>query len=119
MTFNLPLLIITIVLALVSSLSGIAKVSGNARALAAPRAVGSPDGLSRLAGMLELLAGISMVLGLVFDFLDLIVWGLVTIWIVMLGALFFHFRSGKIKSGFPAFVILTLATIALTLAIAG
>lgn len=119
MTFTLPLLIITIVLALVSSLSGIAKVSGNARALAAPRAVGSPDGLSRLAGMLRLLAGISMVLGLVFDFLDLIVWGLVTIWIVMLGALFFHFRSGKIKSGFPAFVILTLATIALTLAMAG
>jgi len=119
MTFDLPLLIITILLALVSSLSGIAKVSGNPRALTAPRAVGSPDGLSRLAGMLELLAGISMVLGLVLDFLDLIVWGLVTVWIVMIGALFFHFKSGKVKSGFPAFVILTLTTIALTLAMAG
>ncbi|NDI09684.1 MAG: hypothetical protein EBY74_01595 [Actinobacteria bacterium] len=96
MTFELPLLIITIVLALVSSVSGIAKVSGNPRAL----------------------AGISIVLGLVLDFIDLIVWGLVTIWIVMIGALFFHFKSGKIKSGFPAFAILTVTTIALTLAMA-
>ena len=119
MTFDLPLLIITIVLALVSSVSGIAKVSGNPRALSAPRSVGSPDGLSRLAGMLELLAGISIVLGLVLDFIDLIVWGLVTIWIVMIGALFFHFKSGKIKCGFPAFAILTVTTIALTLAMAG
>jgi len=43
----------------------------------------------------------------------------VTIWIVMIGALFFHFKSGKIKSGFPAFAILTVTTIALTLAMAG
>lgn len=119
MSFDFPLLVISVALALVSSIAGIAKVSSNPRALAAPRAIGAPDGLSRLAGMLELLAGISIVLGLVLDFLDLIVWGLVTIWLVMIGALFFHFRSGKIKSGFPAFVILTLTTIALTLAMAG
>lgn len=118
MSFDTPLLVISILLAVMMSISGIAKVSGNPRGMAGARAVGSPDGLSRLAGMLELLAGISIVIGLVMDFVDLIVWGLVTIWIVMIGALFFHFRSRQIKTGFPAFVILTLSTIALTLALA-
>jgi hypothetical protein len=54
---------------------------------------------------------------LVLDFVDLIVWGLVTLWIVMLGALFFHFRARKVRTAFPAFVIITATTIALTLAL--
>ena len=117
MTIDTPLLVLSIILALIGSIAGLAKVSGNPKGLAGAREVGSPDGLSRLAGMLELLAGISIVIGLVLDFLDLIVWGLVTLWIVMLGALFFHFRARKVRTAFPAFVIITAATIALTMAL--
>lgn len=117
MSIDTPLLILSIALALIGAVSGVAKVSGNPKGLAGARDVGSPDGLSRLAGMLELLAGISIVIGLVMDFLDLIVWGLVTIWIVMLGALFFHFRARKVRTAFPAFLIITAATVALTLAL--
>ncbi len=117
MSIDTPLLILSIVLALIGSISGIAKVSGNPKGLAGAREVGSPDGLSRLAGMLELLAGISIVIGLVMDFIDLIVWGLVTLWLVMLGALFFHFRARKVRTAFPAFLIITATTVALTLAL--
>ena len=117
MTIETPLLILSIVLALIASVAGLAKVSGNPKGLAGARDVGSPDGLSRLAGMLELLSGVAIVIGLVLDFVDLIVWGLVTLWIVMLGALFFHFRARKVRTVFPAFVIITATTIALTLAL--
>jgi uncharacterized membrane protein YphA (DoxX/SURF4 family) len=117
MALQTPLLILSIILAVIAAVAGAAKLSGSPRGLAGARDVGSPDGLSRLAGMFELLAGISLVIGLAFAFIDLIVWGLVTLWIVMIGAIFFHFRSRKIKSGFPAFLILTLTTIALTLAL--
>lgn len=117
MSIQAPLLILSIILALIASVSGVAKVSGNPKGLAGAREVGSPDGLSRLAGMLELLSGISIVIGLVMDFIDLIVWGLVTLWIVMLGALFFHFRSRKVRTAFPAFLIITATSVALTLAL--
>lgn len=117
MSIDTSLLILAIVLALIASIAGLAKVSGNPKGLAGARDVGSPDGLSRLAGMLELLAGISIVIGLVLDFIDLIVWGLVTLWIVMLGALFFHFKARKIRTAFPAFLIITATTVALTLAL--
>lgn len=117
MSFDTPLLVLSILLALIGAVAGVAKVSGNPKGLAGAREVGSPDGLSRLAGMLELLAGISIVIGLVMDFVDLIVWGLVTLWVVMLGALFFHFRSRKVRTAFPAFLIITLTTVALTLAL--
>lgn len=111
-----PLLILSAVLALIATIAGVAKVSGSPKGLAGARQVGSPDGLSRLAGMLELLAGISIIIGLVMQFRELLVWGFVTFWIVMVGALFFHFRSRELKSSFPAFLLLTLNTIALTLA---
>ena len=117
MSIEAPLLVLSIILALISAIAGLAKVSGNPKGLAGARDVGSPDGLSRLAGMLELLSGIAILIGLVLDFLDLIVWGLVTLWIVMLGALFFHFRSRKIRTAFPAFLIITATTVALTLAL--
>ena len=117
MSIDTPLLILSIVLALIASVAGLAKVSGNPKGLAGARDVGSPDGLSRLAGMLELLSGVAIVIGLVLDFVDLIVWGLVTLWIVMLGALFFHFRARKVRTAFPAFVIITATTVALTLAL--
>ncbi len=117
MSFDTSLVVLSIILALIAAIAGISKVSGNPKGLAGARDVGSPDGLSRLAGMLELLAGISIVIGLVMDFLDLIVWGLVTLWIVMLGALFFHFRARKVRTAFPAFLIITVTTVALTLAL--
>jgi hypothetical protein len=33
------------------------------------------------------------------------------IWFVMAGALFFHFRANKIRTGFPAMLLIVLTTL--------
>jgi len=33
------------------------------------------------------------------------------IWFVMAGAIFFHFRANKIRTGFPAMLLIILATL--------
>jgi hypothetical protein len=38
---------------------------------------------------------------------------LMTLWVIMAGAIYFHFRADKAKTSFPAFFLLTLISIAL------
>lgn len=103
--------IITSLLALVFVISGLAKASGNARGLSITREVRVKDGYARVVGIVEALAALGLVIGFRHNFIQ---WGaLVVLWVDMSGAMYFHFRTEKIKSSFPPFFLLTLVSIAL------
>ncbi|MFY7813209.1 MAG: DoxX family protein [Candidatus Nanopelagicaceae bacterium] len=102
--------VIVLFLAVVFLIAGLSKASGSAAGLSGTRDVNVPDGLARLVGMLETLAALSLVVGFALDNLDLQIYGLITIWIIMAGAIFFHFRSNKLRTAFPAMLLLLIAT---------
>lgn len=103
--------VITLLLALVFLISGLSKASGSASGLSGTRELGFPDGGARLVGSIETLAALSLVVGFAFDNSVLESYGLVAIWVIMAGAIFFHFRANKAKTAFPAMLLLTLATV--------
>lgn len=103
--------VITLLLALVFLISGLSKASGSASGLSGTRELGFPDGGARLVGSIETLAALSLVVGFAFDNWVLESYGLVAIWVIMAGAIFFHFRANKAKTAFPAMLLLTLATV--------
>ena len=87
-------LILALVLCLIFLLSGLMKASGNEKGLAGTRAVNVPDGLGRFTGALEALGALGILIGFK---LSLFAWlGFVGLWMVMAGAIFFHFRAKKI-----------------------
>jgi hypothetical protein len=45
------------------------------------------------------------------DNTDLELYGFIIIWFVMAGAIFFHFKENKVRTGFPAMLLIILATI--------
>ena len=104
-------IVISSLLALVFVVSGLAKASGNPRGLAVTREINVKDGLARAIGVIEAMAALGIVVGLRNTFVQWI--SLVVLWIVMSGAMYFHFRAEKIKSSFPPFFLLTLVSIAL------
>jgi hypothetical protein len=73
--------------------------------------VGFPDGFARLVGLFETLAASSLVIGFALDNTDLELYGFIIIWFVMAGAIFFHFKANKVRTGFPAMLLIILATI--------
>jgi hypothetical protein len=73
--------------------------------------VGFPDGLARLVGIFETLASSSLLIGFALDNSDLKLYGYVIIWFVVAGTIFFHFRANKIRTGFPAMLLIILATL--------
>ena len=103
--------IITLLLALIFLIAGLSKASGSSAGLSGTRDVGFPDGLARLVGTFETLASTSLVIGFALDNSDLELYGYIVIWFVMAGALFFHFRANKIRTGFPAMLLIVLATL--------
>ncbi len=103
--------IISSLLALIFVISGLALASGNPRGLAVTRDVNVKDGLARAVGVIEALAALGVVIGLRNGFVQWI--ALVVLWMIMSGAMYFHFRAEKIKSSFPPFFLLTLVSIAL------
>jgi len=105
--------IITLLLALVFLISGLSKASGSAAGLSGTRDVNFPDGPARLVGIFETLAAISLVIGFALDNLDLQRYGYIAIWLIMSGAIFFHFKAGKARTAFPAILFLILATVGL------
>jgi uncharacterized membrane protein YphA (DoxX/SURF4 family) len=86
--------VITLLLALIFLIAGLSKASGSNAGLSGTRDVGFPDGFARLVGLFETLAASSLVIGF-----------------VMAGAIFFHFKANKVRTGFPAMLLIILATI--------
>ncbi|MBU6253917.1 MAG: DoxX family protein [Acidobacteria bacterium] len=103
--------VITLLLALIFLIAGLSKASGSSAGLSGTRDVGFPDGLARLVGLFETLASTALVIGFALDNSDLELYGYIVIWFVMAGALFFHFRANKIRTGFPAMLLIVLATL--------
>ncbi|CAB4703187.1 MAG: DoxX family membrane protein [Actinobacteria bacterium] len=104
-------LILALFLCLLFLLSGLMKASGNEKGLAGTREVNVPDGLGRFTGALEALGALGILIGFK---LTLFAWlGFVGLWLVMAGAIFFHFRAKKIKGAIPAFVLLVLLSVAI------
>ena len=103
--------ILVIALAVVFVVSGLSKASGNAKGLSGTRDVNVPDLLARLVGVVETAAALGLLLGLKYSWM---LWApLMTLWALMAGAIYFHFRADKAKTSFPAFFLLTLISIAL------
>ena len=103
--------ILVIALAVVFVVSGLSKASGNAKGLSGTRDVNVPDLLARLVGVVETAAALGLLIGLKYSWM---LWApLMTLWVIMAGAIYFHFRADKAKTSFPAFFLLTLFSIAL------
>jgi uncharacterized membrane protein YphA (DoxX/SURF4 family) len=103
--------ILVIALAVVFVVSGLSKASGNAKGLSGTRDVNVPDLLARLIGLVETAAALGLLIGLKYSWM---LWApLMTLWVIMAGAIYFHFRADKAKTSFPAFFLLTLISIAL------
>ena len=105
--------VLTLLLALIFLISGLSKASGSNAGLSGTRDVGFPDGLARLVGIFEILAASSLVIGFALENSDLRLYGFVIIWFTMVGAIFFHFKANKIRTGFPAMLLIVLTTIAI------
>lgn len=103
--------VISSLIAFVFVIAGVAKASGNPRGLAATREVDVKDGLARAIGVVEALAALGIVIGLRNAFIEWI--ALVILWVDMSVAMYFYFKVEKIKRSFPAFLLLTLVSIAL------
>ena len=105
--------IILAFLAVVFVISGLSKASGNAKGLSGTRDVNVKDGIARVIGFFEALLAFGLVLGLKWN--NLAYPSLITLWFIMAGAIFVHFKVDKAKTAFPAFFLLTLISIALVL----
>ena len=103
--------VISLVLALIFLIAGLSKASGSNAGLSGTCDVGFPDGLARLVGLFETLAASALVIGFALDNSDLELYGFIAIWFIMAGAIFFHFKANKVRTGFPAMLLIILATI--------
>jgi uncharacterized membrane protein YphA (DoxX/SURF4 family) len=103
--------ILVIALAVVFVISGLSKASGNAKGLSGTRDVNVPDWLARLTGLVETAAALGLLIGLRYEWMLFV--PLMTLWALMAGAIYFHFRADKAKTSFPAFFLLTAISIAL------
>ena len=100
-------------LAVVFVVSGLSKASGNEKGLSGTRDVNVKDGIARVIGAFEAFLAFGLVLGLKWNVLAYP--SLITLWFIMAGAIFVHFKADKAKTAFPAFFLLTLISIALVL----
>ena len=95
--------VIVAFLALIFVISGLSKASGNEKGLSGTRDVNVKDGFARVIGVFEALAALGLVTGLRFTWMQWV--PLLTLWVLMAGAIFFHFRANKPKTAFPAFFL--------------
>ena len=103
--------IISGLLAVIFLISGLSKISGSNAGLSGTRDVGINDLLARLIGVVEAVAALGLIWGL-RNPSDSIGWyAAVTLWIAMGVAIFAHFRAEKLKTAFPAFLLLFLITV--------
>jgi uncharacterized membrane protein YphA (DoxX/SURF4 family) len=102
--------VITLFLAVVFLIAGLSKASGSAAGLSGTRDLNFPDGAARLVGILETLASLALIIGFGFANGDIKLYGYISIWVTMAGAIFFHFRANKARTAFPAIFLLILTT---------
>ena len=103
--------IISGLLAVIFLISGLSKISGSNAGLSGTRDVGINDLLARLIGVVEAVAALGLIWGLKNPS-DSIGWyAAVTLWIAMGVAIFAHFRAEKLRTAFPAFLLLFLTTV--------
>jgi len=103
--------ILVIALAVIFVVAGLSKASGNAKGLSGTRDVNVPDLLARFVGLVETAAALGLLIGLKYSWM---LWvPLMTLWALMAGAIYFHFRADKAKTSFPAFFLLTVISLAL------
>jgi uncharacterized membrane protein YphA (DoxX/SURF4 family) len=103
--------IISGLLAVIFLISGLSKISGSNAGLSGTRDVGINDLLARLIGVVEAVAALGLIWGLKNPN-DSIGWyAALTLWIAMGVAIFAHFRAEKLKTAFPAFLLLFLTTV--------
>ena len=103
--------IISGLLAVIFLISGLSKISGSNAGLSGTRDVGINDLLARLIGVVEAFAALGLIWGLKNPS-DSIGWyAAVTLWIAMGVAIFAHFRAEKLRTAFPAFLLLFLTTV--------
>jgi hypothetical protein len=103
--------IISGLLAVIFLISGLSKISGSNAGLSGTRDVGINDLLARLIGVVEAVAALGLIWGLKNPS-DSIGWyAAVILWIAMGVAIFAHFRAEKLKTAFPAFLLLFLTTV--------
>ncbi len=103
--------ILVIASAVIFVVAGLSKASGNAKGLSGTRDVNVPDLLARFVGLVETAAALGLLIGLKYSWM---LWvPLMTLWALMAGAIYFHFRADKAKTSFPAFFLLTIISIAL------
>ena len=103
--------IISGLLAVIFLISGLSKISGSNAGLSGTRDVGINDLLARLICVVEAVAALGLIWGLKNPS-DSIGWyAAVTLWIAMGVAIFAHFRAEKLKTAFPAFLLLFLTTV--------
>ena len=103
--------ILVIALGVIFVVAGLSKASGNAKGLSGTRDVNVPDLLARFVGLVETAAALGLLIGLKYSWM---LWvPLMTLWALMAGAIYFHFRADKAKTSFPAFFLLTVISIAL------
>ena len=100
-------------LAVIFVISGLSKASGNEKGLSGTRDVNVPDFLARIVGAFEAVAALGLILSLKWNWMA--IFPLITLWFIMAGAIFFHFRADKSRTAFPAFFLITLISIALVL----
>ena len=102
--------VITLLLSVLFLIAGLSKASGSPKGLSGTRDIGFPDGGARLVGSIETLAALSLIVGFALENVILQQYGLLAIWVLMAGAIFFHFRANKARTAFPAMLLLVLAT---------
>jgi uncharacterized membrane protein YphA (DoxX/SURF4 family) len=103
--------ILVIALAVIFVVSGLSKASGNAKGLSGTRDVNVPDWLARIVGVVETGSALGLLFGLRYDWMLFV--PLMTLWALMAGAIYFHFRADKAKTSFPAFFLLTIISVTL------
>jgi uncharacterized membrane protein YphA (DoxX/SURF4 family) len=104
------------ILAVIFLISGLSKVSGNPKGLSGTREVNVPDWFARVTGVIEVLAALGLIHGIRYSgsFLGWI--SVVVLWFTMGGAIIAHNRAKKMKTAFPAAVLMLLLTIVLVIA---
>ena len=101
---------ITLLLAVIFLIAGLSKASGSSAGLSGTRDINFPDGFARLVGFFETLSALSLLIGFALKNDDLKIYGFIFLWVIMAGAIFFHFRANKAKTAFPAMFLLILTT---------
>ena len=103
-------------LAVIFVASGVFKLSGNEKGLAGTRDVNVGDPFARIIGAIEVLGAVGLLIALRYPD-SLLGWSaILLLWLVMGGAVYAHSKANKMKTAYPAIILLVLLSIVLVIA---